>query len=85
LIELASTQIQFKLIPMLSIIESGGKQYLVSKGDKIQVEKLVAKEGEIVTFDKVLFKDGTLGKPFIEGALVEAKVLKQGRAKKSTF
>lgn len=67
---------------MLSIIESGGKQYLVSKGDKIQVEKLVAEAGTTITFDKVLFQDGTVGKPLVAGATVTAKVLKQGRAKK---
>jgi large subunit ribosomal protein L21 len=67
---------------MISIIESGGKQYLVSKGDKIQVEKLVAEEGSTVVFDKVLFQDGIVGKPFIAGTKIEGKVLKQGRAKK---
>ena len=67
---------------MIAIIESGGKQYLVSKGDKIQVEKLIADEGKTITFDKVLFSDGTVGKPYISGAAVQAKVLKQGRGKK---
>ena len=71
---------------MLAIIESGGKQYLVSKGDKIQVEKLTGDKDSTITFDKVLATfDGdasTLGKPYISGAKVEAKVLKQGRSKK---
>ena len=71
---------------MLAIFESGGKQYLVSKGDKIQVEKLVVDEGKNVTFDKVLFtstgSDATVGKPFISGATVQGTVLKQGRGKK---
>jgi large subunit ribosomal protein L21 len=71
---------------MIAIIESGGKQYMVSKGDKIQVEKLVAEKDAKLTFDRVLATfDGAkyqLGKPYLEGASVEAKVLKQGRAKK---
>ncbi len=71
---------------MLAIIQSGGKQYMVSKGDKIQVEKLSGEKDAKITFDKVLATfDGTkynLGKPFLDGTAVEAKVLKQGRAKK---
>ena len=67
---------------MLAIFESGGKQYLVSKGDKVQVEKLVGDAGATITFDKVLFADGTVGKPYIAGATVKATVLKQGRGKK---
>lgn len=71
---------------MLAIIESGGKQYLVSKGDKIQVEKLDTEAGKTINFDKVLFtsggSDAKVGNPYISGASVEAKVLKQGRAKK---
>lgn len=71
---------------MLAIIESGGKQYLVSKGDKIQVEKLAGDKDSTITFDKVLATfDGdsqALGKPYITGAKVEAKVLKQGRSRK---
>jgi len=67
---------------MISIIESGGKQYLVSKGDKIQVEKLAGEAGATITFDKVLFQDGTVGKPLVSGASVTGKVLKQGRSKK---
>jgi large subunit ribosomal protein L21 len=67
---------------MLAIFESGGKQYLVSKGDKIQVEKLPGDAGSTITFDKVLFLDGTVGKPYISGATVQGNVLKQGRGKK---
>ncbi len=71
---------------MLAIFESGGKQYLVSKGDKIQVEKLEVEVGKDITFDKVLFtstgSDATVGKPYITGTVVTGKVLKQGRAKK---
>ncbi|HYV33696.1 MAG TPA: 50S ribosomal protein L21 [Candidatus Limnocylindria bacterium] len=71
---------------MLAIFESGGKQYLVSKGDKVQVEKLAAEEGKTINFDKVLFtstgSDANVGKPYIAGATVQGTVLKQGRGKK---
>lgn len=71
---------------MFAIIQTGGKQYLVSKGDKIQVEKIAGDKGTTVVFDKVLAtasgKSYKLGKPFLEGATVEATVLKQGRGKK---
>lgn len=67
---------------MTAIIETGGKQYLVKTGDKIQVEKLAGEAGETITFDKVLYEDGKVGKPFVSGAKVQGKVLKQAKAKK---
>ena len=70
---------------MYAIIETGGKQYTVEAGDKIKVEKLDVKEGDKVTFDKVLFVSGDepkVGAPFVDGAKVEAKVLAQGKNKK---
>ena len=67
---------------MLAIIESGGKQYLVKTGTVIQVEKLVAEAGKTITFDKVLFADGKVGKPYVAGSIVTGKVLKQGRGAK---
>lgn len=71
---------------MFAIIETGGKQYLVKKGDKIQVEKLSGDIGSTISFDRVLFnfdgKEFQLGKPYLDGEKVEAKVLKQGRGKK---
>lgn len=71
---------------MLAIFESGGKQYIVSKGDKVQVEKLAGEEGATITFNNVLFtstgSDAKVGKPFLAGASVQGKVLKQGRGKK---
>jgi|SRR5579872_125578 len=70
----------------LAIIESGGKQYLVSANAKIQVEKLTGKAGDTVKLDKVLMlsteKGLELGKPHIGGAVIEAKILKQARSKK---
>lgn len=71
---------------MFAVIETGGKQYRVSPGDKIKVEKLeTAGDGNFV-FDRVLLTadggDVKVGKPYLDGAKVEAKVLKQGRADK---
>lgn len=71
---------------MYAVIETGGKQYKVSQGDVIYIEKLDVAEGETVTFDKVLIlADGenvTVGAPVVAGANVVAKVEKQGKAKK---
>lgn len=70
---------------MYAIIETGGKQVKVEVGQKIFVEKLSVKDGEKYTFDKVLFiadKDAKFGSPYINGANVVAKVVKQGLSKK---
>ena len=71
---------------MYAVIETGGKQYKVSEGDVIFIEKLDVAEGEEVKFDKVLVvADGenvTVGTPAVEGATVTAKVEKQGKSKK---
>lgn len=67
------------------LLKTGGKQLKVEAGQTIYVEKLDAKEGDKVTFDKVVFVGGdktVIGTPFVEGATVEATVEKQGRAKK---
>ena len=69
-----------------AIIETGGKQYKVSAGEKIRVEKLNANEGGNFAFDKVLLKadgdDVKIGTPYLGGQSVQAKVLGQGRDKK---
>lgn len=69
-----------------AVIETGGKQYLVSLQDKVTIEKLIAEAGDKVTFDKVLLSvDGekvNLGKPYVKGAKVVAKVLEQAKADK---
>ncbi len=70
---------------MYAIIETGGKQIRVEDGAKIWVEKLDAAQGETVTFDKVLYVDGKVGKPFVEGATVTGTVEKQGKGKKITI
>lgn len=70
---------------MYAIIETGGKQYTVKEGDKIKVEKLNSEVGESVTLDKVLLVSGdevTVGKPYVDGSSVKAKVLAQDKAKK---
>lgn len=71
---------------MYAIIETGGKQYRVSEGDVIRVEKLANGEGETVEFERVLVlsKDGQLlvGKPCVENAKVKATVLKHGKGDK---
>lgn len=71
---------------MYAVIETGGKQYTVQEGDLVKVEKLDANEGDAVTFDKVLLvaRDGevNVGKPYVNDAKVEAKVLKQAKARK---
>jgi large subunit ribosomal protein L21 len=70
---------------MYAIIETGGKQYKVSEGDIIRVEKLEAEEGKEFTFDQVLaVNDGSLkvGTPLVDGASVKATVMGNGRAKK---
>lgn len=69
-----------------AIIETGGKQYLVSSGNKIKIEKLPVEGGQEVVFDKVLLisdeKETKIGRPHLTGAKVSGKVLKQGRGKK---
>ena len=63
---------------MYAIIKTGGKQYRVSEGDVITIEKLAVNEGEAVVFDEVLTivndDEVKIGKPFVEGAKVTAKV-----------
>lgn len=71
---------------MYAIIRTGGKQYRVSEGDVVNVEKLNVEEGQEVVFDEVLtvVNDGDVkvGAPTVEGAKVTGKVAKQGKADK---
>jgi len=71
---------------MYAIIETGGKQYRVSEGDVLFIEKLPLDAGDEVKFDRVLLVSGesgvSVGVPAINGAVVEGKVVKQGKAKK---
>ena len=65
---------------MFAIIETGGKQYRVTEGEELFIEKLNV-EGEVV-FDKVLMVNEKIGTPYVEGAAVKATVVKHGKAKK---
>lgn len=71
---------------MFAVIKTGGKQYLVSPGDKIKIEKMDKPEGKEISFDQVLLVEKNkalkIGSPLVKGAKVKAKVLKQDRAKK---
>lgn len=71
---------------MYAVIEACGKQYKVSEGDVVFVEKLDVNEGDKVTFDKVLLlSDGDkvkVGTPTVKSAKVEATVVEHGKAKK---
>ena len=69
---------------MYAIIKTGGKQYRVSEGETLRVEKLNAEDGK-VNFNEVLLVGGDqlkVGAPLVEGASVEANIVSEGRAKK---
>ena len=68
---------------MYAIIVTGGKQYKVSEGDVVFIEKIEGAEGDAVKFDQVLALGGdktVIGTPVVEGASVDAKVLDQGKS-----
>ena len=70
---------------MYAIIATGGKQYTVSEGDVIKVEKLGVNAGDTVTFDQVLFVnngEAKVGEPTVAGASVTASVVEEGKGKK---
>jgi len=71
---------------MYAVIETGGKQYRVSQGQRLRVEKLEANEGATVDLDKVLMvangEDIKLGKPYVSGGKVTATIKAHGRGEK---
>ncbi len=71
---------------MYAVLNSGGKQYKVQKGEVLKVEKISGDVGNSVTFDKVLmFSDGenvSIGQPILDGVSVEGHIVEQGKAKK---
>lgn len=71
---------------MYAVIVTGGKQYRVSEGDTLKVEKLVVEAGESVEFDKILMAgEGDqvkVGAPYLKGGKVTAEVVSNGRGKK---
>lgn len=73
---------------MFAIIKTGGKQYKVSEGDVIKVEKIEAEAGDKIEFDQVLMVAGDdvkVGSPVVEGAKVSAEVLDQRKTRKLLF
>ena len=73
---------------MYAVIETGGKQYKVEAGQELYIEKLNVEADDKVVFDKVLAVGGDdgikVGSPYVKGAKVNAKVIKNGTAKKVT-
>lgn len=67
---------------MKAIFVTGGKQYLVTEGTELYVEKLNNEVNTEVVFDEVLYVDGHVGNPTVKGAKVTAEVLKHGKQKK---
>ncbi len=71
---------------MFAVIKTGGKQYIVTPGQKLKIEKLQQKEGEEVVFDDVLLAEENdqvkIGTPKVEGAKVKARILRQGKGEK---
>jgi large subunit ribosomal protein L21 len=71
---------------MYAVIETGGKQYRVTQGQDLKVEKIPGQAGEEVVFDKVLVvSDGenmTIGKPYVDNAKVLGKLIRQAKDRK---
>lgn len=71
---------------MYAVVKTGGKQYRVSKGDRVKIEKIPGEVGAEVNFDQVLMVGGTddvkVGTPVVSGATVSARILKQDRSRK---
>lgn len=67
---------------MYAIIRDGGHQYRVSEGDEILLERTGLEPGERITFSEVLYVDGEVGQPIVDGAAVEAEVVREEKARK---
>ncbi|MFA6135844.1 MAG: 50S ribosomal protein L21 [Candidatus Paceibacterota bacterium] len=69
-----------------AVIKTGGKQFIVSSGDKLKIEKIEGQAGDKVSFDNILavFDDSQVkvGKPVVDGAKVEGEIIRQARDKK---
>lgn len=74
-------------MPIIAIIKTGGKQYIVKEGTVLKVEKLAGKQGDKIVFDQVLLScekeaEPRVGMPILEGVKVEASILEQGKSDK---
>lgn len=67
---------------MFAVIKTGGKQYTVAPDDLIKVEKLAGEPGDMVEISQVMMVGKSVGAPFVDGALVTAEIVEQGRARK---
>ncbi|RLB59101.1 MAG: 50S ribosomal protein L21 [Deltaproteobacteria bacterium] len=71
---------------MYAVVRTGGKQYRVAQGDRVDIEKIAGEVGQEVTLDDVLMIGGNgdtkIGTPRVEGASVTARIIEQGRGKK---
>ncbi len=70
---------------MYAIVETGGKQYRVSEGQTLRVDRIEAEEGSELTLEQVLMVGGekvAVGTPYVKGAAVKARVVRHGRARK---
>ena len=68
-----------KVIKMYAVIKTGGKQYRVTSGDVIKIEKIAGEEGKEVVFNEVLALGDSIGTPLVAGASVKALVVKQAK------
>ena len=73
---------------MYAVVKTGGKQYRVSAGDRLRIEKIPGNVGDDVSFEEILMIGGTddvkIGTPDVKGAKVTGKIMEQGKAKKIT-
>lgn len=74
--------LNIKVIKMYAVIKTGGKQYRVTSGDVIKIEKIAGEEGKEVVFNEVLALGDSIGTPLVAGASVKALVVKQAKDNK---
>lgn len=67
---------------MNAVVKVGGKQYYVTEGSEIYVEKLDAEAGDVISFDQILMLDSKIGNPYLTNVTVEGTVVKNGKQKK---
>ena len=76
----------WRFVMEYAIVRTGGKQYRVAQGDRVDIEKIAGEVGQEVTLDDVLMIGGNgdtkIGTPRVEGASVTARIIEQGRGKK---